>query len=54
MFTPIRQNKWILDPGRNYVLKYRMLVFDGAMTAEEAEIYWNDFANPPDVELLNE
>ena len=54
MFTPIRQNKWELHPGRNYVLKYRMLVFDGTLTAEEAEIYWNDFANPPDIEIFND
>jgi hypothetical protein len=53
MFTPIRQNKWVINPGRNHVLKYRMLVFDGKLTAEEAEIYWNDFANPPEITILN-
>jgi hypothetical protein len=54
MFTPIRQNKWELHPGRNYVLKYRMLVFDGTLAAEEAEIYWNDFANPPEIKIIND
>lgn len=54
MFTPIRQNKWVINPGKNHVLKYRMLVFDGTLTAEEAEIYWNDFANPPEIKILND
>jgi hypothetical protein len=30
-------------------LKYRLVVFDGKMTAEEAENYWQAFANPPQV-----
>ena len=53
MFTPIRDNKWELTPGRNYVLKYRLLVFDGELTPTEAEQYWNDFANPPEVKWIN-
>jgi hypothetical protein len=52
MFTPIRDNKWELDPGKNYVLRYRMLIFDGNLSANEAELYWNDFANPPEIELI--
>mgnify|MGYP001547850572 CR=1 FL=1 len=47
MFTPIRDNKWELAPGKNYVLRYRLLVFDGELSSAEAERYWNDFANPP-------
>ena len=54
MFTPIRQKKWELHPGRNYVLKYRMVVFDGTLTAAEAELYWNDFANPPEIKIIND
>jgi len=54
MFTPIRQNSWLLNPGSNYVLKYRMLIFDGELSAEEAEIYWNDFANPPTIEIIKD
>ncbi|MDF1572561.1 MAG: PmoA family protein [Bacteroidales bacterium] len=43
-FCPIRHNDWVILPGRDYLLKYRMVVFDGAITAEEAERYWNGFA----------
>jgi hypothetical protein len=52
MFTPIRDNKWELAPGKNYVLRYRLLVFDGELTSAEAEQYWNDFACPPVVKLI--
>jgi hypothetical protein len=39
-FCPIRHNPWVLEPGKTYTLKYRMVVFDGELTAEEAEEYW--------------
>ncbi|MEA3463449.1 MAG: PmoA family protein [Bacteroidota bacterium] len=42
-FCPIRHQKWILEPGKEYVLKYRMVVFDGAISKEKAEQYWNEF-----------
>jgi len=43
-FCPIRHNAWELLPGRDYTLKYRMVVFDGELAPEEAERYWNGFA----------
>jgi hypothetical protein len=52
-FCPIRHKDWKLDRGRDYTLKYRMLVFDGTITAETAEMYWQGFANMPRVEILN-
>ena len=53
MFTPIRDNKWELNPGKNYVLRYRMLIFDGELKAGEAERYWTDFAFPPKIVLTD-
>lgn len=50
-FCPIRHNSWIIEPGKDYTLKYRMIVFDGAIAPEEAEMYWNGFAYPPEVAL---
>lgn len=44
-FCPIRNNDWVILPGQDYMLKYRMVVFDGTMGADEAERYWNAFAN---------
>lgn len=42
-FCPIRHQEWILEPGKVYTLKYRMVVFDGAMDVESAETHWNNF-----------
>lgn len=48
-FCPIRHKSWKLVPGQDYVLKYRMVVYDGEMSPQTAERYWNDFAVPPRV-----
>ena len=42
-FCPIRHQEWVLEPGKTYTLKYRMVVFDGALAPERADQYWNDF-----------
>jgi hypothetical protein len=34
-------------------LRYRLIVFDGKMTADEAENYWQAFANPPTITIVN-
>jgi hypothetical protein len=47
-FCPIRHQEWVLDPGKEYTLKYRMVVFDGEMTPESAESYWDQFAEQSD------
>ncbi|NIA31424.1 MAG: hypothetical protein GWP06_16140 [Actinobacteria bacterium] len=52
-FCPIRLKSWHLDPGRDYVLKYRMLVYYGSITKIEANRLWWDFAHPPKV-VVNE
>ncbi len=52
-FVPIRHEEWKLEPNRNYTLKYRMIVFDGKMDAQTAELYWNSFASKPQVDFEN-
>jgi len=42
-FCPIRHQPWVLEQGKEYVLRYRMVVFDGTITTETAENYWNNF-----------
>lgn len=44
-FCPIRHQKWDLYPNKEYVLKYRMLVFDDNLSAETAESVWQTYAN---------
>jgi hypothetical protein len=46
-FSPTKNMNWLLSPGKNYVLKYRFLVFNDAFSKEKAEVAWQNFANPP-------
>lgn len=48
-FSPTRNMSWPLTPGNNYVLKYRMLVYEGTISPVTAENVWKNFAHPPKV-----
>lgn len=50
-FCPIRNRSWELKPGNDYVLRYRMLVYDGKIDSRIAERIWSDFANPAIVNI---
>ncbi len=52
-FCPIRHEEWKIEPGKDYQLMYRMVVFEGDLTAEEAEAYWQSFVNKPQIKILN-
>lgn len=52
-YCPTRNTNWFLSPGNSYSLKYRVLVIDGTINADEAEKAWNEFANPVKTTLLN-
>ncbi|MDR2038118.1 MAG: PmoA family protein [Bacteroidales bacterium] len=46
-FAPTKNKDWELKANGHYVLKYRILSYEGEMTKEKAERLWNDFAHPP-------
>ncbi len=50
-FCPVQGGDWTIEPGTEYVLRYRMLVYDGTLSAGEAERAWGDFGRPPAVHL---
>ncbi|HEX5025688.1 MAG TPA: PmoA family protein [Agriterribacter sp.] len=50
-FSPTRNKDWPLYPGKNYILKYRMMVFDGKITTQQADEAWQSFANPPEITI---
>ena len=50
-FCPVQNEDWTLEPGNEYVLKYRMYVYQGSIGPEQAERLWQDFACPPKVTL---
>ena len=50
-FCPIRLKEWKIEPQKTYELNYRMLIFDGKITIEEAEKNWKAFAFQPLIEI---
>ncbi|WP_186804787.1 PmoA family protein [Limihaloglobus sulfuriphilus] len=43
-FCPIHLNPWQLNPGAEYKLRYRMVIYDGKLNTERMEILWQTFA----------
>jgi hypothetical protein len=48
-FDPTKDRDWLLEPGKNYTLKYRFLVFNGPFDKEKSESAWQNFATPPGI-----
>lgn len=46
--APTKNKDWLLEPGKTYTLKYRLVVFDGRWTARDAEALWTAFTTLPD------
>lgn len=51
-YTPTRMKPWQLYPDARYQLKYRVMVYNNDITAEEAEAAWQDYAYPPEVVVM--
>jgi quercetin dioxygenase-like cupin family protein len=51
-FSPTKDTDWLLEPGRDYVLRYRWLVFNGHLDPQKAESVWQYFANPVPVTVI--
>ncbi len=54
-FCPTKNKDWKLLPKKHYVLRYRMVIFDGEITAQKADALWESFANPVKarIEIIN-
>lgn len=50
-FAPTKDKDWLLEPGKTYVLKYRMVVFNGKFDAAKAESAWQYYAAAPEVKV---
>ncbi len=50
-FCPTKDKDWLLQPRRNYTLKYRFLVYNGRMDKDKAESAWQYFAYPPEITI---
>lgn len=52
-FAPTKDRDWLLEPGKTYTLKYRMVVFNGKFDQAKAESAWQNFAHPPAVSAFS-
>jgi hypothetical protein len=46
-FCPIKFEAWKLEQNQPKTLKYRLIIFDGKISPDEAEKYWKEFAYTP-------
>jgi hypothetical protein len=46
-FCPIKFEAWSLEQNQPQTLKYRLIIFDGEISTDEAEKYWKEFAYSP-------
>ena len=42
-FNTVMEEPWIFAPGNTYARNYRLFVYDGAITPEEADHLWKDY-----------
>jgi len=47
VYTPSFLGDWAIRPGQPHAARYRFLVHDGDLPAEQIERLWQDFAQPP-------
>jgi hypothetical protein len=50
-FSTTKDMDWLLRPRQNYVLRYRLLVFNGHLEKEKAESAWQYFAYPQKITI---
>jgi hypothetical protein len=45
-FCPIRHKAWTLEPKNEYILRYRMIVYDGKLKPKTMEALWHNYTDP--------
>jgi hypothetical protein len=50
-FSPTKDKDWPLEKGKDYVLKYRFLVYNGKYDNAKAEAAWQNFAEIPAITI---
>jgi hypothetical protein len=46
-FSTTKNRDWLLEPGKTYTLKYRLIVFNGKFNKEKAEKAWLYYTSSP-------
>ncbi|MEM0964615.1 MAG: PmoA family protein [Verrucomicrobiota bacterium] len=44
-FNTVQKEPWVLEPDKSYLRRYRLFVFDGSISADEAERLWEKYAD---------
>ena len=42
-FNPVQKASWFFEPGESYMRRYRVFVYDGAISEEEADGLWRKY-----------
>ncbi len=50
-WAPSQAGDWVMEPGKEYVFRYRQYVHEGKVKVADAERIWHDYAEPPKVKL---
>ncbi|MHC4604708.1 MAG: DUF6807 domain-containing protein, partial [Planctomycetota bacterium] len=50
-WAPSQAGDWVMEPGEEYVFRYRMYVHEGKVKVANAERMWRDYGEPPVVKL---
>ncbi|MCK7556680.1 PmoA family protein [Chitinophaga sedimenti] len=50
-FTPTKNTPWLMTYGHTYAQRYRVKVFNGDISAAEAEAAWQEYAYPVEVSV---
>ena len=50
-FSPVRIGPMKIEPGQPYVSQYRVLAADGKISDQEAQKLWQDYADPPQIQI---
>lgn len=46
-FNTVMDEPWVFQPGKDYTRNYRLFVYDGEVSATQAEALWREYVKPP-------
>ena len=50
-WAPSQLGDWVVEPGKDYIFRYRLYVHEGKVNVADSERLWQDFAEPPEVKV---
>jgi hypothetical protein len=50
-WAPSQLGDWVMEPGKDYIFRYRLYVHEGKVNVADSERLWQDFAHPPEAKV---